>query len=78
VKQGTVKKWIKALGKEKGLKGKRIFMPIRIALTGNMGGPDVGELLSVLDKAPEGLTMPSFVPLDERVRLLREELTRIR
>jgi glutamyl-tRNA synthetase len=77
IKAGKVKKWIKDLGKAKGLKGKRLFMPIRIALTGQMAGPDVGQLLTVLDKADEGLTMPSFVPLDERMRLLREELAKI-
>lgn len=26
-------KWLKALGKEQGRKGKRLFMPMRIALT---------------------------------------------
>jgi hypothetical protein len=26
-------KWIKALGKEMGIKGKRLFMPLRVALT---------------------------------------------
>ena len=30
------KKWLKALGKEQGRKGKRLFMPTRVALTGSM------------------------------------------
>lgn len=29
-------KWLKALGKEQGRKGKRLFMPTRVALTGSM------------------------------------------
>lgn len=30
------KKWLKALGKATGRKGKRLFLPTRVALTGNM------------------------------------------
>ena len=30
------KKWLKALGKEQDRKGKRLFMPTRVALTGSM------------------------------------------
>jgi glutamyl/glutaminyl-tRNA synthetase len=30
------KKWLKALGKEQSRKGKRLFMPTRVALTGSM------------------------------------------
>lgn len=29
-------KWLKTLGKEQGRKGKRMFMPARVALTGSM------------------------------------------
>lgn len=29
-------KWLKKLGKEQGRKGKRLFMPTRVALTGSM------------------------------------------
>lgn len=29
----AVQKWLKAVGKEQGRKGKRLFMPMRIALT---------------------------------------------
>ena len=29
-------KWLKALGKDQGRKGKRLFMPTRVALTGSM------------------------------------------
>lgn len=30
------KKWLKALGKAQGRKGKRLFLPTRVALTGSM------------------------------------------
>ena len=35
-------------GKAQERKGKRLFMPIRIALTGSMQGPDVGEVMRLL------------------------------
>ena len=30
------KAWLKAMGKAQGRKGKRLFMPVRVALTGSM------------------------------------------
>eukprot|EP00903_Cladosiphon_okamuranus_P013091 g12211.t1 len=45
------KKWIKAKGKALSRKGKRLFHPIRLALTGNMSGPDIGEQLGLLEAA---------------------------
>ncbi|CAM9410237.1 unnamed protein product, partial [Laminaria digitata] len=45
----TFKKWIKATGKAMTRKGKRLFHPIRLALTGSMSGPDIGEQLLLLE-----------------------------
>lgn len=54
-------------------------MPLRIVLTGQMAGPDVAQLLPLIHRADErGLAMPSLVPIDERIRLLRGELARMR
>jgi glutamyl-tRNA synthetase len=66
------KDWVKALGKEQGRKGKRLFMPVRLALTGSMQGPDVGEQLALLaaedgDVAEAG----AYVPLDARIAALK-------
>ena len=66
------KKWINGIGKALGRKGKRLFMPARIALTGRMQGPDVGEVLSMLaledgDVADKG----AYVALPERMEKLR-------
>ncbi|CAB1103538.1 unnamed protein product [Ectocarpus sp. CCAP 1310/34] len=47
------KKWIKAMGKALTRKGKRLFHPIRLALTGSMSGPDIGEQLKLLELASE-------------------------
>lgn len=55
--------------------GKRLFMPVRVLLTGSMKGPEVG---AVLDLVREGETTGSvtekagLVPLDARIKILRE------
>ncbi|HHV65932.1 MAG TPA: glutamate--tRNA ligase [Peptococcaceae bacterium] len=44
------KKILKEIGKELGLKGKDVFMPVRIALTGQMHGPDLDRIIALLGK----------------------------
>lgn len=44
------KKTMKEIQKEKGIKGKNLFMPIRIMLTGQMHGPDLMKIIAVLGK----------------------------
>lgn len=44
----TVKTILKEIGQELNLKGKDIFMPVRIALTGRMHGPDLDRIVSLL------------------------------
>ena len=41
---------IKAAGKAAGAKGKMLFMPCRIATTGQMHGPDLPKALALLGK----------------------------
>lgn len=43
--------YMKALAKEKGVKGKNLFHPVRLALTGEMSGQDVTKQLSLLSMA---------------------------
>ncbi len=45
-----IKKAIKAVQKETGHKGKNLFMPIRIATTGEMHGPELNDSLAILGK----------------------------
>ena len=45
-----VKKIFKTISKETGLKGKKVFMPIRIAVTGQMHGPDLHYIIPVLGR----------------------------
>ncbi len=46
----SFKKAIKEVGKELGVKGKNLFMPIRIALTGSTEGVELDQLVSILGK----------------------------
>lgn len=41
---------LKTIQKKTGIKGKNLFMPIRIALTGNQHGPDLDKIIFVLGK----------------------------
>ncbi|MBO1515383.1 glutamate--tRNA ligase [Metabacillus bambusae] len=46
----NVKASIKAVQKATGQKGKNLFMPIRVAITGQMHGPDLPKSIAVLGK----------------------------
>ena len=46
----TVKALLKALTKELKLGGKFVYMPIRVALTGQMHGPDLNLVIAILGK----------------------------
>ena len=37
--------WTKAISERTGAKGKALFMPLRLAITGQNAGPDMGRLL---------------------------------
>lgn len=67
------KAFVKSIGKETDRKGKRLFMPCRIALTGSMKGPEVGEVLSILKLADGEVTEKAgLVNLEERMRQLKD------
>lgn len=42
------KKAVDALGKELGCKGKELYWPIRVALSGTTHGPDLGAIITIL------------------------------
>ena len=46
----AIKKAIKAVQKETGHKGKNLFMPIRVATTGEMHGPELADAIEILGK----------------------------
>ncbi|NRB10008.1 MAG: glutamate--tRNA ligase [Rickettsiaceae bacterium] len=44
----TWSKWVKDISKHTGKKGKELFMPLRLALTGKTNGPELKNLLPLL------------------------------
>jgi len=48
----SFKTWSKAVGEVLGRKGKGLFMPLRVALTGRSSGPDLPAQLQLLALAP--------------------------
>lgn len=49
-KADNIKPLIKEIQKETGIKGRKLFMPIRIAVSGQMHGPDLPNSIEVLGK----------------------------
>ena len=45
-----ISKAIKAVQKETGVKGKNLFMPLRVATTGQKQGPQLGDAIELLGK----------------------------
>ncbi|MGM0218931.1 glutamate--tRNA ligase [Enterococcus sp. AZ126] len=46
----SIKAAIKAVQQETGVKGKNLFMPIRVAVSGQMHGPELGDTIELLGK----------------------------
>ncbi len=44
------KKVFKMIQKETGIKGKNLYMPIRVALTGQLHGPDIDKTIAILGR----------------------------
>ncbi|KAF3955455.1 hypothetical protein CMV_019328 [Castanea mollissima] len=68
-------KWVKNFGKSLKRKGKSLFMPLRVLLTGKLHGPDMGASVLLLHKAETcGVVAPEagFVTLNERFKMLRQ------
>eukprot|EP00166_Cyanidium_caldarium_P001056 ctg_1473.g389 len=67
------KTWVNALGKRLKRKGKKLFHPLRLAVTGRMSGPDVGSIVRMLYLADRGVA-PSAVLMPQRMQVLRQTL----
>ena len=63
----SFKAWSKALGEVLGRKGKGLFMPMRVALTGRSSGPDLPAQLQLLALAPAAVVRE---PREKRTRRL--------
>lgn len=49
-KASEISSAIQTVSKETGVKGKNLFMPIRVATTGQQGGPQLGDAIELLGK----------------------------
>ncbi|KAK8963258.1 hypothetical protein KSP40_PGU014030 [Platanthera guangdongensis] len=68
-------KWVKSFGKQLNRKGKSLFMPLRVLLTGKLHGPEMGGSIILLYKAGVcGIISPhaGFKTLGDRLKILRE------
>ncbi|KAF8020745.1 hypothetical protein BT93_G1246 [Corymbia citriodora subsp. variegata] len=68
-------KWVKGFGKSLKRKGKSLFMPLRVLLTGKLHGPDMGASVLLLYKAGKyGVVAPEagFITLDDRFNMLKQ------
>lgn len=67
------KTWLKAIGKDQKRKGKRLFMPMRVAFTGSQHGPEVGEILRLLALEDGDVKDSSaYMSLEQRMQQLRD------
>nr|WP_092073749.1 glutamate--tRNA ligase [Dendrosporobacter quercicolus]NSL47937.1 glutamate--tRNA ligase [Dendrosporobacter quercicolus DSM 1736]SDM66668.1 nondiscriminating glutamyl-tRNA synthetase [Dendrosporobacter quercicolus] len=47
---GAVQTVLKSITKELKIGGKKVYMPVRVAITGKMHGPDLGKLITIIGK----------------------------
>jgi glutamyl/glutaminyl-tRNA synthetase len=60
VRPETFKAWMNEIKAATGIKGKDLFHPVRIALTGSHSGPEFDKLLPLIEEGAElGLGIPS-------------------
>lgn len=50
IKEDEARQLLKEVGRDLGLKGKQIFMPVRVALTGSTQGPDLNQVMAILGR----------------------------
>eukprot|EP00471_Norrisiella_sphaerica_P003835 CAMPEP_0184479294 /NCGR_PEP_ID=MMETSP0113_2-20130426/1077_1 /TAXON_ID=91329 /ORGANISM="Norrisiella sphaerica, Strain BC52" /LENGTH=563 /DNA_ID=CAMNT_0026857347 /DNA_START=135 /DNA_END=1826 /DNA_ORIENTATION=- len=69
--EAKYKKWAKELGKRTGRKGKQLFMPLRLLLTGSMQGPEVPHQLQLAQIAHTEGDVKEAVGLEERINNIK-------
>ncbi len=50
ITSATVKSILKSIQKEHGIKGKNLYMPVRVAITGQVHGPDIALVMEIIGK----------------------------
>ncbi|XP_058208858.1 glutamate--tRNA ligase, chloroplastic/mitochondrial isoform X1 [Rhododendron vialii] len=77
LEEGNVgwKSWVKSFGKSMNRKGKSLFMPLRVLLTGKLHGPEMGATVLLLHRAGTSNVVANqagFITLDDRFKMLRD------
>ena len=70
------KAWAKGVGKQLGVKGKGLFLPLRVAATGSLSGPDIPAQLRTVALAGGQVACP-VVPLADRIDQLEAALSKM-
>jgi len=66
---------VKRVGREAGVKGRALYHPIRVALTGEEQGPELDRLVPLIEEG-SGLALPEAIPTcAQRARLVAARLT---
>lgn len=69
----TFSSWVSLLGEKTGRSKKRLFMPVRLALTGRASGPDVRLQLETLVAAnAAGVKVPNLAHMPQRINQLKQ------
>ena len=65
--------WVKGIGKKYKVKGKNMWMPFRLCLTGSLQGAELSPLLACLELENNDVKDRSiYVPLSQRIEILRK------
>jgi len=76
--EASWKAWVKGAGKALGRKGKDLFMPLRIVMTGRMAGPDIPVQLQVLSLADASDEVPiETMSLAQRMEVLEKSISEL-
>ncbi|CAE8611684.1 unnamed protein product [Polarella glacialis] len=74
---GSWTQLLRSLQERTGRSGRRLFRPLRFALTGRLAGHDLQELLRLLQLLEAGAPWgPQLIPLDARLAAVQRWLTR--
>jgi glutamyl-tRNA synthetase len=68
VEKNTWSQWTESLKKATGKKGKDLYMPLRILLTGQKHGPSMGDLLPLMKERTLTERMTFFENLLKNIR----------
>lgn len=72
----TYTAWVKEIGKKHKVKGKNMWMPFRLFLTGALQGAELAPLMATLKLEDQDVKDRSvYVKLSDRVEILRKWLS---